>query len=382
MNVCAFLTILFMLLPIAAAQTRPTTDEMERQADLKRLEAEAAALPQMRADSIEQVVRFGVEENMLTARSLLSPGEKQFKIIVPDMRGIVRLTMFGPPDAGEAAARNFQLIQQDLTDPSAGEVITMISAVAGRLILSRDAESGQFVSSVQLLQDPPPLPGARPEEPPVRLLVHRSDLNGRENDLELKLAANDFTELLRKYPRELNLYLRPILCEFRQEAAVFAVPPQIAWQVLGRDYAPDEQMVARVKSLIDKLDSEDFRQREAAVEHLKALGQPAATVLSKMDRGKLSLQQSSGIDSFLAEFAPLAREESQRLGRSMDFLIDALYNDDPMLRRLALDRLSKLTGRHIELDPRLDPAARSEAIAKLRHELIPTTQPVTQPSGS
>jgi hypothetical protein len=149
----------------------------------------------------------------------------------------------------------------------------------------------------------------------------------------------------------------------------------VAWQVLAGNDRPDPQLTERVKAILAKLDADDFRVRENALEELKKLGQPAASVLSKMDRSKLSLQQSSGVESFLSESAPLAPSESAHLADDRDFLLDVLYNDDPALVKLAIERLSKAAGRSIAFNVKADPAARAEAIAKLREEVVPSTLP-------
>jgi hypothetical protein len=165
-------------------------------------------------------------------------------------------------------------------------------------------------------------------------------------------------------------YLRPILRDFKQEAALFGVKPQVAWQVLGSDSAPDAALAQRVNKIVKQLDADSFRDRQAALAELKQIGQPAATILSRMDRARLSPQQSSAIESFLVEFAPLASDEMRGLSDDKGFLLDVLYNDDPALRRLALEHLSRLAGRTIALDPKLDASARADAIAKLRQELL------------
>jgi hypothetical protein len=291
----------------------------------------------------------------------------------------MRLTLLGPQDDPQAVGRNFSFLQQDLTDAEAGQVYTNVSAIAGQLILSRDSENEHYTSSVQLVQDAPLPAGTLRSEDPVRLLVHRSDNLGKENEFDLKLSAPDLTQLRKKHAREVDQYLRPIFRDFKQEAALFGVKPQIAWQVLASNSAADPVMTQRINDIIKRLDADSFRDRQAALAELKQIGQPAAMNLSKMDRGKLSVQQNAAIESFLVEFAPLASEEMPALIDDKGFLLDVLYNDDPTLRKLALERLSKLTGRHIELDANLDTAARSDAIAKLRKELFPEDRSAVKP---
>ncbi|HMB96746.1 MAG TPA: hypothetical protein VKK61_11955, partial [Tepidisphaeraceae bacterium] len=215
----------------------------------------------------------------------------------------------------------------------------------------------------QLVQDPPPLPGAASDEEPVRLFVHRNE------QVNLKLSANDFWDLRMQHGREVDQYLRPIIRDFQQESAVFAIPPAMAWQALGTNYTPDEKMLKRVNDVVARLDADNFREREKAMQDLKALGQPAAIALWRIDRQKLSPQQSTAIDSFLADFSRLSQKQAQQMADDKSFLLDVLYSDDATLRQLALDRLSKIENRKIEL------VRDANEIAKLRAQILPTTQP-------
>jgi hypothetical protein len=383
MNVSVFLTLVMTFLPIAVAQeTQPANPEAERQAQIQELQKRASSLPQVKADSIQQLVRFSIEENMLAARTQITspdPQESEVHVTVPGLKGVVFVSVYGPQDPNdkhnsENVGRNFQIVQNDLTNPAAGTVITHVQATGGRLIVARDSENEQAAWNIQLIQDPPTPAGTEQDEEPVRLLVQRNDESGNAaNNLDLKLSGKTFIDLRRKHPAEVNQYFRPIIREFGQEAEVFGVPAPVAWEVLGMNYAPDQEMTRKVNQILAKLDADNFRDRENALEELKKLGQPAAIVLAKIDRSKLSLQQSSGVETFLAEFAPLAPAESARLANDKDFLIDVLYNQDPTLVKLAQDQLSNVIGHPIRIDPGGDAAARADAIAKLRQELLPPT---------
>ncbi|HEY1628247.1 MAG TPA: hypothetical protein VGF52_00215, partial [Tepidisphaeraceae bacterium] len=333
----------------------------------QRIDQQAAELPQVKVDSIQQLVKFSVDENMLAARTPLISIGGQTHVIVPDLPGVVRLTLLARRGA-EPNGRDFML-QDDLSDPAGGDVSTMISAIAGRFILSRDSEQDDRISSVQLVQDPPLPPGVMLQQEPVRLLISRSDATGVRKSIKLTLNGQNFWDLRLRHSREVDQYLRPIIREFHQESAVFAIAPAVAWQVLGTGYTPDQKMIDRVNTLLAQLDVDDFRARESAMKQLKSLGEPAAIVLGKTDRQKLSPQQSSAIDSFLADFERLKPQEVSQLAEQKSFLLDVLFDDDANLRRLALGRLEKIAGRKIEL------GNDAQAIEKLRGELLPTTQP-------
>jgi hypothetical protein len=197
--------------------------------------------------------------------------------------------------------------------------------------------------------------------------------------VKIQLGANDFVQLRREHQPIVDQYLRPILRDYGQEAGVFAIPSNVAWQVLGgaSATATDPQTAEKLRQILDRLDADDFRERQKAAADLKAMGKTASLALEKMDRSKLSLQQSSAVDAFLAEAAPLQAEDSSDLAGDKSFLLDVLFSDEAELRKMALKRLSDLSGKQIALDPNLSPAARAQAVARLRAEVIPTTQPAS-----
>lgn len=361
-----------------AQTTAPLSPEQERQQAIQQLEREAASLPVVRINS-SQIVQLDVENGMLIAGTKLAPNPREARLIVPDLSGVIRMKWFGPrlPDSAAAirtGEQDFQFLQQDLSDPAQGHVITMVSAVAGRVLISRDAEDDFSISSVQLVQDPPPTPGSIPDQDLVRFLVNKTGLADKSSDISIKVTAKTFMELRLEHRAELDQYLRPIVRSLGQERSVFAVPSNIAWQALGVDYAGDEQLKRKIDEIVSLLGADDFRQRQAALNELKSLGQPAVLALLKMDRSRLSLQQSAEIDSYLATTAPLVAGSSQKLAQDPNFLLDVLYSDDANLRAAAIKQLRERTGKAIELDPSLNAEARERAIAKLRGQFAPTSR--------
>jgi hypothetical protein len=380
MNLSRLLVGLFTLVTLATAAaqdaTTSPTPEQERIAERQRIEAEAARLPKLRADSIAQVIRFGRENGMLTVHSSLDPGDSEAQVLVDGLKGIIRLRWIGSADPllAPEGRRSFQCLRQDLTDPSAGVVYVMIANAAERVQVSRDAESDQFLSSVQYVQDSPSMAVDPQREPFCRLYVSRRQVPTDERDVNLALSADSFSELLLKHRAEVDRYLRPIIREFEQEASAFAVPSEMAWQVLGgQGGRGDDALREQIDKVVAQFNAEDFRARRTAMDDLRKLGQPAALVLMKTDRTAMSPQQRVEIDRFLAEFVPLDPQQSQELAENKSFLLDVLYSDDPALRKLALDRLGKLTGQAVELDSTPEPQSRTRAIAALRDQLLPMT---------
>jgi len=313
---------------------------------------------------------------MLTARTELAAAADDVRVIVPQLRGVARLRVFAA--AQEEAGRDFNLIVDEIPEQVPGRTITHVSAHSGRLILARDSESPGVISSIQLVQDPPGLADPSGVEPPVRLYIKITHDTDAERDVDMKLTAATFAELRRKHPRELNRFLRAMLRDFSQEQAVFGSDARAQWQVLAGDKPRDPELAAKIMTVLAKVDSDDYQERVRAADELSSLGQPAAIELAAMDRSRLSPEQSSAADAFLAPYLPLSAEDVARLRDSPDFLLDCLYSDDPTLRRLALRRLAAATGREIPAELPGDVDARLEQIEKLRGSIAGASRTATQ----
>ena len=91
------------------------------------------------------------------------------------------------------------------------------------------------------------------------------------------------------------------------------------------------------------------------------------------------------IDVLLKKHQPLPREEADRLGRDVNFLVDCLYAAEPDVKQAAIDRLGKVAGHAVDLkvDPSAPPEAWSAAVEKVRGEVAagPASQPTTAPAG-
>lgn len=371
----AALFILGSLMTTGVAEGEPATQARipeDRRIERETLERATADLVRVNVDSIEQIVRFCVEADVLMARAgMKAPVQEDFRVVAPQLRGVARLRIIELPGTDEPG-RNFNLVIEDLSDPGTGHSITHVAAISGRLIIARDSETNTGTSSIQLIQDPPALADPSGVEPPVRLLVRVNDEQSGAADVDLKLAASSFSELMRKHPRELNRFFRPILRDFGQEQAVFGSDRRAQWQVLSQDFALDPMTTARVRDILTKFDSEDYQTRQEAQAQLQQLGQPAAIALTRMDRSTFSAEQQSGVDTFLAPYMPLSAADVTRLRDNVDFLIDCLYSDDASLRALSAARLNVVTGSPpppaaVDGDP--------DAIETLRRHLTSSTQP-------
>jgi hypothetical protein len=188
----------------------------------------------------------------------------------------------------------------------------------------------RFTRLVRLLATANPEFGLGPS---VQLMVSEAgDVGGGRKPLRILARAKTFPGLLRRHPREVAAYLRPLLRELGQEA-VFVPDARVTWQVFADRLPPPAASTERaVAGLLPQLDADDGAAREAAGERLAALGRDAVLVLLRLDRSALSAEQNTRIDALLANHAPLSRSEVIRLRRDVGFLLDCLNSDDAVVR--------------------------------------------------
>lgn len=227
----------------------------------------------------------------------------------------------------------------------------------GSLQMENHCDSPEGESIVTFSQD-----GMR-----VELKVFASDAASRSSSV--RMQADTFLELRRQHPLEVETYLRPIFREIRQEAAL-APEPHEAWQVLADDWPVDGSFKGKVEKYLNDLDSNDFRVRSAAAGQLFRLGRGAAVYLIHMDRKSLSPEQILRIDEVIARYKPLPEARAAKLHDDLHFLVDCLDCDDAVVRKLALARLQKLTGKELEFDVDAKIDARVALTNDLRDELF------------
>jgi hypothetical protein len=199
------------------------------------------------------------------------------------------------------------------------------------------------------------------------LSVFTGDIGSRSGALHMQ--AETFAELRRQHPLEIETYLRPILREIHQEAAL-APEPLEAWQVLSDDWPVDDSFKDKVQEQLADLDNNDFRVRSRAAEQLYHLGRDGAVYMLHMDRKALSPEQSLRLDEVIARYKPLPESRAAKLHDDPHFLADCLDCTDKTVRELALARLRKLSGRDIKFDLDAKAEARVEAANDVRSLLF------------
>jgi hypothetical protein len=364
--------------PASAPVTRPTTspdsDTAQLIAGTQRAIAQWDALPQLPACPINQVVRFGEVQGILTADwPILHNGPLQGRVSLTDLPGhacikcIVsrRLGLFSP-------MFEYYELSQSEGKPSAREGKPFAPAAVCRhlqivnnmthLQVVQDIESVDRFEAISLIET---LDGS--DSPPVTLRVQV--IQGTQPELSLAMSAATLPDLRREHPYEFEKYLRPLFRQFRQDEAIFAVEDKIAWQVMSDEWRPPPDLAARLKSLVAQLNSNEFAQRQSAQESLRRLGEPAALMLRSADRRDWTAEQNSRVNKFLGEFFPLTDDQAKKLGQDVNFLLDCLSSDDPALRAATLVHLDRLLGRKVECNLGQSPAERLAAIGELRRQL-------------
>jgi len=364
--------------PAAGPTTSPDSDSAQIIAGTQRAIAQWDALPQLPACPINQVVRFGEVQGILTADwPILHNGPLQARVSLTDLPGhavikcIVsrRLGLFSP-------MFEYYELSHSEDKPSASEGKSTAPAAVCRhlqivnnithLQVVQDIESADRFEAISLIES---LDGS--DAAPVTLRVQV--IQGTQPELSLAMSAATLPDLRREHPYEFEKYLRPLFRQFRQDEAIFAVEDKIAWQVMSDDWRPPPDLAARLKSLVAQLNSNEFAQRQSAQESLRRIGEPAALMLRSADRRNWTAEQNSRVNKFLGEFLPLSDDQAKKLGQDVNFLLDCLTSDDPALRTATRVHLDRLLGRKIECNLDQSPADRLTAVGELRRQLIPQT---------
>ncbi|HEV2294539.1 MAG TPA: hypothetical protein VGR35_11845 [Tepidisphaeraceae bacterium] len=366
--------------PPATTQSAADNEAAETLAMRKEREGQLKNMPVVHVKSLREVVQFAIEKDDIVVRTTVPPTDICAVVVdgQPTLISVSAQRGDAPPAAqaqeqGSLYQPPFFSVMRHEYPPSGGVAITQINVVVPRVAISKSAEAAGEFRNVDFIQSDDFL-----EESDDRVRFYVQEHRNDEPVVDLKLSAKNVAELRRKYPAETMRYLEPIFREFGQSGVLFQVSPQAAWQVLGAAITPPADVVKQVEAILVELDADDAKQRDTAARELEQLGQPAALVLMQRDRSKLSEEQQARVETFLAPFKPLSDDEAERMRSDMEFLLTALSAEDPALAARALERLKEVAKQPIAFDVSATGAARAEAIAKLRAQLIPaTTRPAT-----
>ena len=371
---------------LQAAQPATTASDKPESLAQRRLDAQAQVDDQMRGltslgrQDLRDVIAFTIRGTKLAvSTSMPATGTDFDEVKIRQLPGQsrIRVQYLDPQHAIPGDSRRFIQMEYFLLHaPGIVFIHDEFLSDPDLLNISEDLDYNDgSARSVQLVQAAADGPQA------VKLYVQDFPPNDQGKLTKFELAAPSVTSMCWQNPRQTNDYLRPIFRRLDQEAAVFAVSRRAAWQVVAADDHPDPDTVAATNAIIANLGAESFSQRERAAADLRKLGQAAAIYLMNDPPANLSLEQEMRVDLFLVPYRPLSPADAQRLANDKTFLIDCLYNNDPALRRLIVNRLENITGRHIDFHP--PPQSPDAAVAALFDQLIgPATRPAATQKDS
>jgi len=371
-----FILSLGVAIPFADAQERAKNPAQERAALLLQKQREMRQQSEQTTRGLEELPRVYKLSEVMQVRSVdnvwilsstLTPPQnnRAVRLAVEGLSGVNVLTM--STTVKNNIPDSFTFANTSFSDPRAIQVTSHVT-VNGSFSLARYAHLLDGYHNVTLNQgnvfdEDWGRPGAGGRAA-VKFSVQIGDSQGG-NQINMTYTAPDFATLRRQHPREIDLYLRPVLRQFQMES-VLAADPMIAWQVFADELKPTGESLKAVNALLPALDSDSFVDRARALESLQRIGLPVAVAIRHLDRTRLSDQQNLLLDAAMAPFTPQRGADVGRLRGDIDFLLDCLYCEDGAIRAAALDALQKKVGRLVKFDINADLPARSAAIDAMR----------------
>lgn len=324
----------------------------------------------------EQAVRFALYGGDLTISTDLK--------IAPDHRVDVRLNGFDGAAQVERGKR-FNLNYMDLDEDGGGSEQVNVAAGGSRVQVTHMKRNGETWSNITLIQDGSGVwrrgRSLEPRNERVSLRVRTNQRFGGPPifSAQVDVRAGSFDELLRKYPAVCAKHLAPLFRRFNQDLTIFRVDSHLGWQLFPEAFNADAATSSKVLGLVERLDADDFRERELATTELDVIGGAAVVVLNDVDRTPLSAEQRTRIDAVLARFNRLEPDEIAKLLEDTEFLLRCyVYGETEAIRGAAVRVMAQKFGadKVIPLKPALVLANRLAAADEARSHLptLPSPQ--------
>jgi hypothetical protein len=332
----------------------------------------APATPDGKPRKVADLFQLSIENNQLLVKPISGRLER-CRMPMQGMDGDAVVAVGGDPNGPEGATYVY-FHHADFSRPKEVDRQAEIMVTAQQVNLSGDLTDLTGSRNVQLIQSNE----ENPEDADKVCRVYVQGFSATDDqNLKLTLNAPSFVELRRRYPRECHTYLDPIFRQLQQESAVLAPDPKEALQVVSGPVPDDATLKAKVEAAVAKFDADNFQEREKASKELQQLGQPAATLLMHASRAGWSINKTTGVDDFLANYKALPQTQTRDLKVDSAFLIGCLYSDNAAVREGAARQLEQLAGSEhpLKIDPNLPPEKRDEQIDRLFARFLPATQP-------
>lgn len=194
-----------------------------------------------------------------------------------------------------------------------------------------------------------------------------SQVENRRSRTVVSATATSVRELVTENPQAVRQYLDPAVRKITGRS-LFKPGPADVYRVFDQ-INPDPEAAQKVISLLGKLESDSFKEREQASAALAEMGAPAVLAVLRLDESLHSAEVRVRLDSFVASQSGAMFGTIAEARQDPHFLIDCLEDEDPKVRRAAKEALEKVAGRAVEFDDSLTGEARAQALERLRGEL-------------
>jgi hypothetical protein len=190
--------------------------------------------------------------------------------------------------------------------------------------------------------------------------------NGRNRPLYY-FNAGSLLRLQADHPEEVRQFLVPLFrCWMIQD---LLTPGATDVYGVFTELEPLAAVLARVAEILPRLDSESFSDRDTASQDLAKLGSGGVQAAMRIDRGKLSFEQSDRIDAFIDRHRRRLVEDPKVMRGQIDFLLDCLEDEDASVRAASKASIEKVVGHPVRFDVAINGIDRADAVDELRKTL-------------
>ena len=182
------------------------------------------------------------------------------------------------------------------------------------------------------------------------------------------INAATLQELVQKHPAEVRHYLSTAWLRITGRDLLDPGPADVYG--VFTEIPADPNVAKAVADLLVRMDCDAFDKREAASGELAKLGTPGILAVLRLDRSKLSQEQKTRCDRFVAAGKTREFDEAADALHDVNFLADAMNDSDIRVRQAAKKAFETCVGHAIGIDvsAQSDAAGRHAALEKLRSD--------------
>jgi len=231
------------------------------------------------------------------------------------------------------------------------------------------AESGEF--SIRRMRREPPfmLSFTQPPDKPMSLVLQQ---DGKSQEF----VGPSFWHLYLAAPERVGRELVPYLETLRPAWQLVAAGEQLERNLIQRVHQPAALRGEQWRTLVQRLGSTNFAERESAQRDLAASGQVVLPFLEDLDRAQLDAEQAARIEKLITNLRVNYEDTADRVANwligDVAIWLSLAERPDPATREAARRQLSALIDQDIDFDPAANEATREDQLAKLRRRILPT----------